>query len=269
MKLCFSTLACPAWSLEQIIDNAVASGMQGVDFRGVGEEIDITKMPAFNENRTMTIGSIRERGLEMPCLNTSIVLVTPAPERWQMMLDECQRHAELAKKSETKFLRVFGGGVPKGMTRDEARLLSQRHLRQLVKICHPFGCQPLLETHDDWSTSSEVLELVHEFDPNEVGVLWDIEHPYRKGEAPAETVTAMKRYLRHVHFKDSTRDEGKNLPKLLGEGNLPLTECVHVLKEVGYDGWICLETEKRWASEAPEPEQSIPQFAQFMKQAWA
>jgi sugar phosphate isomerase/epimerase len=253
MKLCFSTLASPAWSLEQIIDGAVASGIGGIDFRGVGEEIDITKMPAFNEQRTMTISSIRERGLEMPCL---------------MMLDECQRHAELAKKAETKFLRVFGGAVPKGMNREEARALSQRHLRQLVKICHPFGCQPLVETHDDWSTSGEVLELVHEFDPSEVGVLWDIEHPYRKGESPPETVTAMKRFLRHVHFKDSVRENGKSIPKLLGEGDLPISECVHVLKEIGYDGWICLETEKRWASEAPEPEESIPQFAQFMKRAW-
>ena len=55
MKLCFSTLACPAWSLDQIIEPGVASGMQGVDFRGVGDEIDITKMPAFNETRTGAI----------------------------------------------------------------------------------------------------------------------------------------------------------------------------------------------------------------------
>jgi sugar phosphate isomerase/epimerase len=268
MKLCFSTLACPAWSLDQIVDGAAAGGMQGIDFRGVGDEIDITKMPAFNENRTLTIQTIRARGLEMPCLNTSVVLVTPAPERWEMMLDEAQRHAELSRKSETKYLRVFGGAVPRGMTREEARAMSQRHLRQLVKICHPHNCQPLLETHDDWSTSSEVLELLHEFGPAEVGVLWDIEHPYRKGESPAETVTALRRYLRHVHFKDSLRPNGKSIPKLLGEGDLPIAECVHVLKETGYDGWICLETEKRWASEAPEPEQSIPQFSEFMRKIW-
>ena len=268
MKLCFSTLTCPNWTLDQIIDRAVADGMQGVDFRGVGEEIDITKMPAFNEHRTMTIQSMRDRGLEMPCLNTSIVLVTPAPERWQMMLDECQRHAELSNKSQTKFLRVFGGAVPKDMTRQEAIVLSQRHLRQLVKICHPHNCQPLLETHDDWSTSEQVLELIHEFDPGDVGVLWDIEHSNRNGEAPVDTVAGLKRYLRHVHFKDSTRENGKNQPRLLGEGDLPIAQCVQVLKEAAYDDWICLETEKRWAADAPDPERSIPQFAAFMQNAW-
>ena len=59
-----------------------------------------------------------------------------------------------------------------------------------------------------------------------------------------------------------------NVPCLLGEGQLPLLQCLQALVRIGYDGWFCLETEKRWHAEAPDPEQSIPQFAQFMKQNW-
>jgi sugar phosphate isomerase/epimerase len=267
LRLCFSTLVCPQWSLDQIIAVAKENGIGGVDFRGVRDEIDITRLAAFTDMLQVTLADFRANDLRLPCLNTSVTLVSPAPERWQMFLEEWQRHAQLAQRTGTRYLRMFGGAVPKEMSRDEARQLAQRRLRQLSKMSRPFGCMPLLETHDDWTTSEQVLELLHELDPEEAGVLWDIEHPFRRGEAPADTVSRLRRYIRHVHVKDSVRAEtGKNSPRLLGEGDLPIGECVHVIREMGYDGWFSLETEKRWHAEAPEPEQSIPQFARFMRE---
>jgi hypothetical protein len=38
-----------------------------------------------------------------------------------------------------------------------------------------------------------------------------------------------------------------------------------VLRDNGFDGWITLETEKRWHADGPEPDQSIPQFMQWVK----
>jgi sugar phosphate isomerase/epimerase len=266
MKLTVSTLACPKWSLDQVIDRVSSAQIGGIDFRGLGDEIDITKLPEFNEGLNNTLEKLRARNLQMPCLNSSITVVTPAAQRWQMMLDEAQRTATLAGKSGTRYIRIFGGAVPKEMSRDQALLLGQRHLRQTIKICATHGCTPLLETHDEWSTSAQVLEMLHEFDPGDVGVLWDIEHPFRKGELPPDTFSALKRFIRHVHVKDSVRLNGKNSPRLLGEGELPLKQCYSILQQSGYDGWICLECEKRWHAEGPEPEQSIPQFAQYMKQ---
>ena len=268
MKLCISTLACPAWTLEQIIETTAANEIAGIDFRGIGPEIDISKLPAFNEELPTTLENLHRHNLTMPCLNTSVAVVAPAPERWEMMLEECRRYASLAEKTHTRFLRVFGGAVPKGMTREEARLLGQRHLRQLMKITHAFGCRILLETHDSWATSAQVLELIHEFDPADVGVLWDVEHPYRRGEAMLDTAVGLGKYLAHIHVKDSVPADGKSIPKLLGEGDLPLRDFVAALKHVGYDGWICLECEKRWHAEAPEPEASIPQFAAYIWELW-
>ncbi len=269
MKLTFSTLACPAWDLSTIVETAAANGIEGVDFRGVGEEIDVTKLPAFNGELDATLAFMQAHNVAMPCLNTSVTLVAPAADRWAAMLDECQRYARLAGRTDTRFIRCFGGEVPAGLTRDEGRSMAQRHLRQLAKICRPNGCQIVLETHDAWSTSAEVLELIHEFGPDEVGVLWDMEHTHRRGEPSRETGEKLKRYLRHVHIKDSVPKEKKNSPRLLGEGDLPLAEFVETLCAIGYDGWICLETEKRWHAEAPEPEQSIAQFATYLRQLLA
>jgi sugar phosphate isomerase/epimerase len=264
MNLTLSTLACPDWTLPQIVGACAAAGVRGIDLRGLGSEIDVTRLPEFTTEIPQTLSLLREHGVQLPCFQTSVTLVSPAPQRWQEMLDEAHRHAALAAKTNTPYLRVFGGGYPKGMSQDEALSMAQRHLRQLVKICKPHNTLPLLETHDAWATSRAVRELLHELGPDEVGVLWDIEHTCRAGEAPGDTAESLRPYVRHVHFKDSIREDGKNVPRLLGEGDLPLADFARALKAMNYTGWICLETERRWHPEtAPSPEVSIPHFVKF------
>lgn len=266
MKLTISTLACPDWSLAQIVEACAAAGVEGIDFRGLGAEIDITHLPEFTTEMDQTLELLRRHNLQVPCFNTSVTLISPSPQRWQEMLDEAHRYATLAGKTATPFLRIFGGAVPRGVSRDEALSMAQRRLRQIVKICKPHGAQPILETHDDWSTSAAALQILHEFDPAEAAVLWDVEHTCRAGEAPADTAASLRRYIRHVHLKDSLPGEGKSVPKLLGEGDLPLADALKALRAIAYHGWICLETEKRWHPEiAPAPEVSVPHFARFMR----
>jgi len=266
MKLSLNTLACPAWSFGKIIDACRDNGISGIDFRGIASEIDITRLPLFNAEVYETLRVLGEYKLSMPCFNLSVTLITTDEKRWTEYLDEARRHAELAKLTRTRFLRVFGGIIPAELTRDQARDLGIRHLKQLSKVVAGSECQVLLETHDDWRISDQVLSLVGEFSPDEVGVLWDVEHPYRRGEQPAETAERLQKYIRHVQVKDSVLGEHRPSPKLLGQGDLPLVETLNQLKRIGYTGWYALETEKRWAAEAPEPEVSVPQFAEFMRQ---
>jgi len=269
MKLSFSTLACPTWSLPQIVGAAAAYGIHGVDLRGLGAEIDITRLALFNSEINSTLELLRRHAVRLPCLHTSVSLVTPAPERWEMMLAECQRYARLAGQCGSLYLRVFGGAVPRGMKRREAVSLARRHLRQLVKVCAPHRCVVLVETHDEWSTSAQMMELLNGFALEEAGALWDVEHPFRRGEAARDTAAGLGRYARHIHFKDAVQRGASSIPRLLGEGDLPLREFVSAIRESGYDGWICLESEKRWhPQEAPEPEESLPQFVRWMKENW-
>lgn len=251
--------------MDQIIDGCASAGIQGVDFRGIGPDLDITTIPAFTTDLEKTLARLRDRGLAMPCLNTSVRLTTVDTQKWNACLEECQRYAQLASRTGTPLIRIFGGHIAKGMSREEGRALAERHLRQISKICRSHGCKPVLETHDDWVTSDEVLELIHELTPDEVGVLWDIQHPFMKGEAPERTAERLQPYLSHIHVKDCAVEGENRVPRLLGEGVLPIARCVAAARAVGYDGWWSLETERRWFQQAPEPEQSVPQFAQFMR----
>lgn len=265
LPLTFSTLSAPTWTLPEILEHAATNGYRGVDFRGIGDEIDITKLREFTTELDATLASFRALNISMPCLNTSVTLVSPATQRWQEMLDEAHRYAQLARRTETKLIRIFGGAVPTDIMRDEAIAMARRHIRQLIKICKPAGCRPVLETHDAWIRVDEIGELLRDFQPDEIGILWDIEHTHRAGESPQETIDGLKRFIQHVHFKDSSRVDGKNVPKLMGEGDLPLKACVAALRSMGYEGFISLETEKRWHAGAPDAEASVPQFANFMR----
>ncbi len=264
MKLCISTLVCPTWTFQQIIDACAQHGIAGIDFRGIASEIDITRLSLFTTELAETLRLLSERNLRMPCLNLSTTLITSDADRWTSFLDETQRYAQLARLTQTKYLRVFGGRVPDESSRPEAQDLARRHLKQLSKIASANECQIVWETHDDWCTSSEMLPVLEAFKPDEVGVLWDIEHPFRKGESPEDTAHKLGEYIKHIHVKDSQRIGDRNVPTLMGEGNLPVLPCLRALKNAGYSGWYSLETEKRWRAEAPEPEQTIPQFVQYM-----
>src|SRR6266446_9108209 len=70
--LAFTTLACPDWSWEQIVQKAVEYGYQGVELRGVEGEMDLTKAAPFTGTRLpATKRELKERGLAIPCLDTS------------------------------------------------------------------------------------------------------------------------------------------------------------------------------------------------------
>jgi sugar phosphate isomerase/epimerase len=123
-----------------------------------------------------------------------------------------------------------------------------------------------LETHDNWARSEDALSLVKAANVANLKILWDVYHPYRMGESPAQTWEKLggSEYVAHVHIKDARRDathpKGWQLT-LLEEGEVPVREAVQLLARAGFDGYISLEWEKKWHPEIEEPEVALPHFA--------
>src|SRR2546423_12537406 len=46
--LSFSTLGCPDWTFQTIVNFAAAHDYQGIEIRGIKRELDLTKCPEFN-----------------------------------------------------------------------------------------------------------------------------------------------------------------------------------------------------------------------------
>jgi sugar phosphate isomerase/epimerase len=160
---------------------------------------------------------------------------------------------------------VFGGPVPEGQTMEETLKWDAEGYTGAIPVIAQYGVTMLFETHDSFSTSKGLLPLIKMLEGN-FGVLWDILHPYRFGEAIEETWKNLGPWVKHVHIKDSKVFSGEAFDfMLMGEGILPVKQIMDLLKAGGYDGFYSFEWERGWHPEIPSCEIAFPRYIEYMQ----
>ena len=97
MKLSFSTLACPDWTMPEIVKVAASTGYDGIELRFVEGEDSIWKLPAFSGAAlALTKRLIADDGLEICCVDTSCRFHSPDIKERRGWLDEGERMSDLA-----------------------------------------------------------------------------------------------------------------------------------------------------------------------------
>ena len=97
MKLAFSTLGCLDFEWSDIYAMAKAFGFDGIEMRGLGNDIfDVKARPFRPENLDATITHLRKLRLEIPCLSTGCVLKDE--QNWPATKAEIMEYIALAKK---------------------------------------------------------------------------------------------------------------------------------------------------------------------------
>jgi sugar phosphate isomerase/epimerase len=268
MKLSFSTLGCPRWSLERIIQAASEYGFQGIEFRGLQDDLDITRRAEFSNNADLTRRMLQERGIEIACFSSSVMLSSPDASLGEQSFDELKRYTDLCGIFGARFIRIFGGSIGT-VSRESALGTAAANLRKMTDIVKGTGVTIVIETHDDWMRADHMRSLMTVAPSESIGLLWDTNHPFMfLGEAPATTWEQTGKWVRHTHWKDSKRNPLAKHgfePVLMGDGDLPHQEIYDVLKQGGYEGYFSLEWEKRWHPDIPEPEVAFPQYAEYMR----
>jgi sugar phosphate isomerase/epimerase len=267
MQLAFSTLSCPAWTLDQIVRAGVEYGYAGVELRGIGANVDLRAVPELEPGRRSAVRTrFADSGLALCCLGSSARFADPA-ERDQSR-KEARDYIELAADLGCPLVRVFGGWIPEGTTRTDAARAVAEELNGLAPFARQHGVQIVLETHDAFSTGAEVAAVLEQTERDAVGALWDLYHPYRQDESPEETHRLLRPYVRHVHVKDGRA----GVYCLLGEGETPIAEMLRTLLTPPKDGeatvhplFVSVEWEKRWIDDLAEPEVVLPQYARVLR----
>lgn len=261
MKLAFSTLGCPKWSLDEIIRNAVTWGYQGVELRGLQDEMFLPKHPALTpENRETTRRRFHDAGLQIASLGSSARLGVPESE-WQKQFDEAKAYAELAAALHCPVVRVFGGNIPKGMSKEDYLALVAERAQILAEFARPLKVTMALETHDALVKAEDVAIILSKVRDENLGCVWDVHHSVRAGEMPEQSVKYLGKRIVATHLKDSVIKDGKIRYVPVGQGDIPLIDAIKALRQVGYQGFLTLEWEKRWHPELEEPEVVFPHFA--------
>jgi fatty-acyl-CoA synthase len=271
MKYAYSTLACPAWPVEQMIEAARRFGYDGLEFRLLdGEVFDPVRDRAKLER---TVHLTRAAGVAVCAFDTSCRVVYSTLEEQDRTLAELAAWIRLAQDLDVPVLRVFGG-APAGEDQpspDDATIdvRAAETFRLAAPDAERAGVTFALETHDAYSSARRLAAVMRQVESAAVGALWDSHHPYRVGETPEEVLAALGARLAHVHIKDARRTpdgSGWDLV-LLGEGEVPVRRILALLQDAGYSGYVSVEWEKKWHPDLAEPEVAIPQHIAWLREA--
>lgn len=263
MKLSFSTLGCPEWSFSDIVSAAKDMGYDGIEIRGVKNVMDVPRIPEFSPQRAGQTKELLERkGLSIVCLTSACYM--NVPEGTQDTVYQAIAYVDTAKDIGVKNIRVLADFSPApNLPVDE------EHTRKTLKTVAEYAAKKdicvLVETNGFYADSHRIKDLAQYAGEN-VGVIWDINHPYRYfNEQPQDTIKTLGKLIRHVHLKDSKMEDGRVQYTMMGHGDLPIAESVQRLLDAGYDGSFCLEWLKRWEISLEEPGIAFAQYASFMK----
>ncbi|ULL15204.1 sugar phosphate isomerase/epimerase [Paenibacillus sp. H1-7] len=266
MKLGFSTIGCPQWSVDEIVAFTKQSGYEGVEIRFVRGSVNLWEMEEFQpESLAATKAKFEQNGIDVVSIDTSVRFATDAPEEVAKQLEQVQRNVHIASALGAPYIRVFGGPIPKDQTREETLQHIIAGMNRAVELAGEHGITVLLETHDHFSTGEQVLPILDNV--KGLHILWDILHSYRHGESFEETYRLIGDRIKHVHIKDASVFTPAGFDyKLIGEGTIPVAEAVQVLRRNGYSGYLNFEWEKGWHPEIEEPEIALPHYVSVMNQ---
>lgn len=258
MKLCFSTIGCPDWSLKEILTTAKDLGYEAIEIRSIADQIYAPSMKEFSDDLDKTISKINSIGVKIAMLSSSAAL---ADHNDVDAVENAKGYIDLAKKLNVPYVRVMSTDKPYFDGGDIE--LCKKQYKEIVEYSKGTGVTPLMETNGIFVDSKKLAEFLDEIGG---GALWDTHHPYRFNDEKIEdTIKNLKNHIKYVHLKDSTIEKGKVSYRFMGYGDMPLEEIVTSLKESGYQGYYTFEWVKLWNKELEEGGIVFANYANYMK----
>lgn len=235
MKYSFMSFSTPALSFAEMIEVARRYGYEGIEPRldsghGHGIEVATTALQREAIRNEMAGNDIR-----LACLATSISYADPAKSD-QMIAHTIER-IDLAGDLNVPVIRVFGGKIPEGVTREEAIDLLVRSLSQVADHAGERNVMVCIETHDDWCDPAHIAAVLGRVNHPAIAANWDIMHPVRAGGATMDSAfEALKPWIRHLHIHDGSKSAPGLLP--IGDGEIDHHRALELLKTINYDCFI-------------------------------
>jgi sugar phosphate isomerase/epimerase len=266
LPIAFSTLGCPAWDLQKILNFAEQHGFAAIEFRGLQGNLDLPSHAAFAADHIAeTKREILSHGLRVACVSSSASLHESDPEKRSKILADARRFIDLASALDVPYVRVFGDSPDSGhpvTPSDDLKARVAAGLHELGEYAGPRKVTVIIESHDDFTASASLADVLHRADSKSVALLWDAHHTFAESnEDPKFTVRQLGPWIRHTHLKDSVGKGGDRKYVLTGRGNVPIKEQIEALRSIDYKGFYCFEWEKVWHPDLEDPEIAFADYA--------
>lgn len=196
-------------------------------------------------------------------------------------IERLKHEVDIAAALGVKTMRHDASGGPEGERFSKTGF--EKYLPILAKGCKAVteyaktqGIKTSVENHGFYCQQSDRVEaLMKAVDDENFGWLVDIGNFMCADEASLEAVRVGVNYMVCAHVKDfyfvpageekpdgffDTRDGNHLCGSVLGDGVVPVKECVQMIKNSGYDGWVTLEYEGM-----ESPLTGVPKGFEFLK----
>ena len=228
MKISFSTRGWKELTWDELKEVAIEMDFAGIEVYDLHCCKELTdKGAAFHKYNTQaTVRGLRDAKLEIPCFDTSIDITSD-----ENSVDTLKELISIAGSMSVPYVACCV------MNDNEEKV--REALDELVPFAEEKKVCILITTNGAYSDTKKLRELMDSYACDFLAALWDVHHPFRDdNETPAETITNLGAYVKHVHMKDSDSADKYNL---IGEGNMPIDDIMRALASVDYDGFISLE----------------------------
>ena len=235
MKYSFMTFSTPQLTLSENFEAAKRYGYDGIEPRLDAEHAHGVEVNATAGQRAAIRQQAAGAGIALACLATSITYADPA--KTDDMIRQTHERIDLAGDVGAPVMRVFGGQIPEGITREQAIDLLVESLGNVAGHAAERGVTLCLETHDDWCTPVHIATVLEHVGHSSVAANWDIMHPVRHGNATIdESFETLKPWIRHLHLHDGGEDGGL---AHMGDGVIDHRRAIELLLTLDrFDGFL-------------------------------
>jgi len=236
VKYSFMTFSCPELNWHQVLEVAKRFGYDGVEPRAQAKHTHGVETTATPEQRAAIRQEAADAGVEISCLATSCRYTSADRADLEQMMGDSRALLQLAHDIGAPCVRVFGGSIPEGMSREDATKRVADCLAALAGDAEAAGVTLCVETHDSWRNANDLARIIQRVNHPNVQVNWDIMHPLRVGMTIDEAFQAIGPHVRHCHFHDGkAAEEGGGLCPI-GEGVVDHRRAVGLLKGIHFSG---------------------------------
>lgn len=247
MKICFTTLGCPDWSIEKVCEKAVSLRAYGVELRAKAPELHINTETPINRVKQIK-RMFDEAGIHIVGITGYTQFADPNKDVRIANEEQLLKNLELCQVLGADYVRTFIGFPPDPYNPVDVYSYIGESLRKTCEKAAGINASVLVETHDFASSGRSTRQILDSAgNPKNLGAIWDISHPPKAGESPEETWLQIGKYVQTVHIKDEYAERlpnGEIHQCFPGLGVLPLNQCLYTLSKSNFDGYYVVEWER-------------------------
>jgi sugar phosphate isomerase/epimerase len=263
LTIACSTLACPEWSADEVVDRVSAMGYDAIEWRG-GPEGHV-RADWSASRRADLRRRVEDAGLTSLAVTSYTQFVSGDARARQDSIEHLERHLELAADLGAPYVRAFLGEVDDPAPTSEHLHRAIEGLSAALSTARAVGVDIAIEPHDDFARAASLRPVLDRLDAGVVGVVWDVVNAWGMGELPRTGHDEIRGRIRYVQLKDARWADGEWQLTPIGEGQVPLLDAMRALAADGPLPPLSVEWERAWHPELAPADVALPRALEAVR----